>query len=61
MKVVQNVTVTIKITNGTPIERYICDKCGNVIKEMELITKGNRINYSVLRFVDKCGLCELKI
>lgn len=59
MKIVQTIMVTVKATNGMVIDRYICNKCGNIIRESERKNKKTNIMPRDSRFiyVYKCSKC----
>ncbi|MDB1934054.1 hypothetical protein PMY12_08595 [Clostridium tertium] len=59
MKIVQTIMVTVKATNGMLIDRYIRNKCGNIIRESERKNKKTNIMSRGSRFiyVYKCSKC----
>lgn len=53
----------VECTEGKEVDRYICNKCGRVVREVSVKGKKyrNRISgYSKLIFIKKCDRCKEK-
>ena len=64
MKILRKITVAVECTNGKEVDRYICNKCGRVVKEVNIKGKQyirKKSVYSKFIFIEKCNECKKKL
>ena len=54
--------VTPRVTENRLVNRYICDSCGAIVKEVDRVpSKNKKMKYSNFIFIDKkeCSRCKI--
>ena len=57
MKIVKKITVVSEATGGKIIDKYICNKCSNVVKRVPRVETEREIKYSRLIYCI-CNKCS---
>ncbi|MDB2104848.1 MULTISPECIES: hypothetical protein [Clostridium] len=64
LKILRKITVAIECTEGKEVDRYICNKCGRVVREVNINGKKytrKKSVYSKVIFIEKCNECKKKL
>ena len=63
MKILRKITVEVKCTEEKEVDRYICNKCGRVVRQVNINGKKyirKKSVYSKFIFIEKCDKCKKK-
>ncbi|WWU63306.1 hypothetical protein QJR26_09705 [Clostridium baratii] len=63
MKILRKITVAVECTEGKEIYRYICNRCGKIVRDVNIKESKytrKKLVYSKVIFIKECKRCSIK-